>query len=71
MTKTLRKISQAESKDSDIISKKYKREKGKIDKKIQLLNSELNKIFEDYGGVQPILLQNQSLIAELTKDSKP
>lgn len=67
LTKTLRKIAQAESKDTDLLSKKYKAEKEKIDKKIQLLNSELNKIFEDFGGIQQLLATKSKLITELSK----
>jgi DNA sulfur modification protein DndD len=68
LTKTIRKISQSESKDSDIITQKYKLEKETIDKKIQLLNSNLNKIFLDFGGVQQNLATKSKLIAELSKN---
>lgn len=67
LTKTIRKISQSESKDTDIITQKYKLEKETIDKKIQLLNSDLNKIFLDFGGVQQNLATKSKLIAELSK----
>lgn len=67
LTKTIRKISNSESKDTDIITKKYKLEKETIDKKIQVLNSDLNKIFLDFGGVQQNLATKSKLIAELSK----
>lgn len=67
LAKTVRKISHAESKESDILSKKYKSEKEKIDKKIQDLNSELNQRFEDLGALQQQLATKYKLVSELSK----
>jgi len=70
LIKTLRKISQAETKDSDILAKKYKLEKEKIDKNIHMLYQELNKIYEELGGLQQDLATKSKIIAELAKNVK-
>jgi len=70
LTKTLRKISQAESKDSDLLVKKYKTEKEKIDRNIQLLNHEIHKSYEEIGGLQQGLATKSKIISELAKNVK-
>lgn len=67
LAKTLRTISAAESKDSDIISKKFKLEKSKIDKKLTALNFAVNKTYEELGRLQQIYATKSKLVAELSK----
>jgi len=67
LAKTLRTISAAESKDSDIISKKFKLEKSKIDKKLTTLNFAVNKTYEELGRLQQIYATKSKLVAELSK----
>ena len=65
--KTLKKISNAESKDSDILAKKYKSEKAKVDNRISELSSEQNKLHEELGAYQQELATKTKLISELAK----
>lgn len=67
LAKTLKKISNAESKESDVLSKKYKSEKINTDKKINELNSEQNKLYEEIGALQQELATKSKLISELSK----
>lgn len=67
LAKTLKKISNAESKDSDILAKKYKSEKAKVDKRISELSSEQNKLHEELGAYQQEWATKTKLISELAK----
>ena len=67
LAKTLKKIANAESKDSDILAKKYKSEKAKIDNRITDLISEQNKLHEEIGAYQQELATKSKMISELTK----
>ncbi len=67
LAKTLKKIANAESKDSDILAKKYKSEKAKIDKRITELITEQNKLHEEIGAYQQELATKTKLISELSK----
>jgi len=67
LAKTLRKISNAESKDSDILAKKYKSEKAKVDKLVKDLNAEQNKLHEELGAFQQELATKTKVISELAK----
>jgi len=67
LAKTLKKISNAESKDSDILAKKYKSEKAKVDKRINKLNTEQNKLHEELGAFQQDLATKAKVISELAK----
>ncbi|WP_346861166.1 DNA sulfur modification protein DndD [uncultured Draconibacterium sp.] len=67
LAKTLKKISNAESKDTDILAKKYKTEKAKVDKRISELSGEQNKLYEELGAYQQELATKTKLISELAK----
>jgi DNA sulfur modification protein DndD len=67
LLKTLRKISNAEAKDTDILAKKYKVEKAKIDKNIKELNAEQNKLHEEMGVYKQELSIKTKVISELAK----
>lgn len=67
LAKTIKKIANAESKDSDILAKKYKLEKAKIDKRITDLISEQNKLYEEVGSYQQELATKSKMISELSK----
>jgi len=67
LSKTLRKISDAETKDSDILAKKYKDEKAKVDKRIKELTIEQNKLYEELGAYQQELATKSRVISELAK----
>jgi DNA sulfur modification protein DndD len=67
LTKTIKKITLSESKESDILSKKLKTEKERIDKRILVLDSELNKLFEESGAFQQNITTKSKLISELSK----
>ena len=67
LTKTLRKIADAESKDSDVLAKKYKTEKGKVDKRIKELSEEQNKIHSELGALRQELSTKSKVLSELTK----
>jgi len=66
--KTLRKISNAEAKDTDVLAKKYKTEKTKIDLRIDELHSEQNKLHEEIGLYKQELSTKTKVIAELAKN---
>jgi len=67
LAKTMKKIANAESKDSDILAKKYKSEKAQIDSRITELISEQNKLHEEIGAYQQELATKSKMISELTK----
>jgi len=67
LSKTMKKIANAESKDSDILAKKYKSEKAKIDSRITDLISEQNKLHEEIGAYQQELATKSKMISELSK----
>ena len=67
LAKTIKKIANAESKDSDILAKKYKTEKAKIDKRVTDLISEQNKLYEEIGAYQQELATKSKMISELSK----
>ena len=67
LSKTLRKISNAEAKDTDILAKKIKVEKAKVDKHIEELNAEQNKLHEELGVYKQELSTKTKVISELTK----
>jgi len=67
LAKTLKKISNAESKESDVLTKKYKSEKKITDKRINELSSEQNKLYEEIGALQQELATKSKLISELSK----
>ena len=67
LAKTMKKISNAESKDSDILAKKYKSEKTKIDNRVTELISEQNKLHEEIGAYQQELATKSKMISELSK----
>ena len=61
--KILRKISNAEAKDTDVLAKKYKIEKASIDKHITELNIEQNKLYEELGVYKQELSTKTKLIS--------
>lgn len=67
LAKTLKKISNAESKDTDVLAKKYKSEKAKVDKRINELSAEQNKLHEELGAFQQDLATKTKVISELAK----
>ena len=67
LAKTLKKIANAESKDTDVLAKKYKLEKAKIDKRIGELSTEQNKLHEELGAFQQELASKAKVISELAK----
>jgi DNA sulfur modification protein DndD len=67
LTKTLKKIANAESKDTDVLAQKYKSEKAKVDKRINELNKEQNKLHEELGAFQQELATKTKIISELAK----
>jgi DNA sulfur modification protein DndD len=67
LAKTLRKIADAESKDSDVLAKKYKIEKAKVDKRIKELNDEQHKLFGEIGAYRQELTTKSKILSELTK----
>lgn len=67
LAKTLRKIANAESKDSDILARKYKSEKAKVDKLVKDLNAEQNKLHEELGAFQQEFATKTKVISELAK----
>ena len=67
LTKTLKKISNAEAKDTDVLAQKYKEEKRKVDKKIKDLNSEQNKLHIELGEYRQELTSKTKVISELAK----
>lgn len=67
LTKTIKKISDAESKDSDILAKKYKIEKARIDKRIKELMEEQNKLYGELGGFRQELSTKSRILSELAK----
>lgn len=67
LAKTIRKISDAESKDSDVLAKKYKIEKAKIDKRIKELLDEQNKLFSELGAFRQELTTKSRILSELAK----
>lgn len=67
LAKTIKKIANAESKDSDILAKKYKSGKAKIDKRVTDLISEQNKLYGEIGAYQQELATKSKMISELSK----
>lgn len=67
LQKTLRKISDAESKDTDVLAKKLKEEKAIVDKKIKDLSAEQNRLYEELGSYQQQLSTKSKIISELAK----
>lgn len=67
LAKTLRKISDAESKDTDVLAKKYKTEKAKVDKRIKELADEQNKLHGELGAFRQELSSKSKVLSELTK----
>lgn len=67
LNQTLRKISNAESKENDLLVKRYKSEKLKVDKLIKELSETQIKLMIDNGILQQDLATKTKLISELTK----
>lgn len=67
LSKTLRKIADAESKDSDVLAKKYKTEKAKVDKRIKELTEEQNKLHSELGAYKQDLTTKSKVLSELSK----
>jgi DNA sulfur modification protein DndD len=67
LQKTLRKISDAESKDTDVLAKRYKDEKAKVDKRTNDLVAEQNRLHEELGAYQQDLSTKSKVISELAK----
>jgi len=67
LMKTLKKISNAEAKDTDVLAKKYKEEKTIIDKKIKEINVEQTKLYEELGVYKQELSSKSRVISELAK----
>lgn len=67
LTRIQRRILNAESKDDDILTKKYKAEKIKIDKRVNELNAESNKLIEENGAYKNERANKLKIISELTK----
>lgn len=67
LAKTLRKIADAESKDSDVLAKKYKLEKAKVDKRIKELIDEQNKLYSELGAYRQELSTKTKILSELAK----
>ena len=67
LTRTIRKISQAESDENDLLIKEIRTAKTKIDKAIVDLENENRKISEDLGGFQRELTTKNKIKSELAK----
>lgn len=67
LLKTNRKIQQAESKGTDLVSKKFKDEKQKVDNSIKQLIIEKQKLHEEVGSYQNQLSVKLKLVSELIK----
>lgn len=67
LAKTLRKIADAESKDSDVLAKKYKTEKAKVDKRIKELIGEQNKLYSELGAFRQELSTKSKILSEISK----
>ena len=70
LNKTVKKIKDAESKDSDESTKKYKAEKIKIDNRINELVSEQNILHSEIGALQQELASKTKTYSELSKRIK-
>jgi DNA sulfur modification protein DndD len=70
LTKTLRKISQAESNENDLLIKELRSAKTKIDKIINELEIENRNISEEIGSYQREYTTKSKLMAELSKRVK-
>ena len=68
LLKTMRKISNAETKDTDVLAQKYKTEKAKIDLRISELYTEQNKLHEEIGDYKQQLSTKTKIISELAKN---
>lgn len=67
LNKTIRKISQAESNDDDLLIKELRLEKAKIEKQIADLEKESRKTSENIGAYQKELSIKTKLVTELSK----
>jgi len=67
LTRTTRKISQAESDENDLLIKEIRTAKSRIDKLILDLENDNRKISEDIGGFQRELTTKNKLKSELAK----
>lgn len=67
LSKTIRKITQAESNENDLLIKEIRSAKVKVDKSILDLDKENRKISEEIGSYQKELSNKNKVKAELTK----
>lgn len=67
LNKTIRRITQAESNDDDLLIKELRHGKAKVEKQITDLEKESRKISENIGAHQKELSIKSKLIAELSK----
>lgn len=67
LNKTIRKITQAESNDDDLLIKELRVEKAKVEKQIAELEKESRKTSENIGAYQKELSIKTKLVAELSK----
>lgn len=67
LAKTTRKISNAETKDTDILAKRIKSEKAIVDKQLEKLNVEQNKLHEELGAYHQELASKAKVISEIAK----
>jgi len=67
LNKTIRKITQAESNDDDLLIKELRMEKAKVEKQIIELEKESRKTSENIGAYQKELSIKSKLVTELSK----
>lgn len=67
LTRTMRKISQAEADENDLLIKEIRTAKSKIDKAVLDLENDNRKISEEIGGFQRELTTKNKLKSELSK----
>lgn len=68
--KISKKLSDAESKESDGIIKKYREEKTEVDQKLFDIDSELTLLHQELGSVQNDRNSNEKVVSELAKKIK-
>jgi DNA sulfur modification protein DndD len=67
LSKVIKKITQAESNENDLLIRKIRQEKDKIEKQIQDLEKLNRKLIEDLGGYHKEMATKAKVIAELSK----
>jgi len=69
-TRISKKLSNAESKESDGVIKKYREEKTVIDQKLMQLDSDLMDLNQRFGSLQNERISNEKVVSELAKKIK-